>query len=101
MSVPRLIGLAVLLLSSRGGFAAEEIVLSDADFLEYLAHMEGEDDDWTLLAKPRESARPPRDAASQSDEAVKDAVEPARPETTRPALNRDMNRSEQRATDKR
>lgn len=61
--------------------AADEIEPLEADFLEYLANMEDEDDDWTLLEEaPRQAADEKKAAkkperAQPSKEAAKPAVE--------------------------
>lgn len=58
--------------------AAEEAEQLDADFLEYLAHLEGDDDDWTLLAQAEEQqAPPPKDAESKASKPSKHADQPA------------------------
>lgn len=49
---------SVLVLLSALAPAAEQPEQLDADFLEYLAHMEGDDDDWTLVAQPEEAKDP-------------------------------------------
>lgn len=63
--------------------AADEIEPLDGDFLEYLANMEDEDDDWTLLeSTPRKAATTtdgeqstnPPEASKPSKEAAKPAV---------------------------
>jgi hypothetical protein len=52
------ISASVLVLLSAFASGAEESEQLDADFLEYLAHMEGDDDDWTLVAQPEEAPTP-------------------------------------------
>jgi hypothetical protein len=60
-----LAGCAIALLSAVAP-AAEETEQLDAEFLEYLAHLEGDEDDWTLLAQADEpQPRPGKDAGSQ------------------------------------
>lgn len=54
-----------LVLVSGGARAADEIEPLDGAFLEYLANLEGDDDDWTLLA----DADRGRDTPSQADDA--------------------------------
>jgi hypothetical protein len=61
--------------------AADEIEPLDGDFLEYLANMEDEDDDWTLLEEPprktadgEQSSKQP-EARKTNKEAAKPAVE--------------------------
>jgi hypothetical protein len=69
---------SVLLLLSAGASAAEESEQLDADFLEYLAHLEGEDDDWTLVAQPEEAPpSPPRKVESKTPPPSKQADKPA------------------------
>lgn len=73
------------MLSGAGAHAADEIEPLDADFLEYLANLEADDDNWTLLDDPdREPAskdsenEPPAEqpaARKSSKEAAKPAVE--------------------------
>jgi hypothetical protein len=65
---------AVLVLLSQAAPAAEEVEQLDADFLEYLANLEGDDDDWTLMAAAEEARAaagkgddPPRKAAKEAD----------------------------------
>jgi hypothetical protein len=56
--------------------AADEIEPLDGDFLEYLANMEDEDDDWTLLEDaPAKTA----DGEANKDEARKPSKEAAKP----------------------
>jgi hypothetical protein len=57
---------AVLVLLSTLAQAAEDSEQLDADFLEYLAHLEGDDDDWTLVAQPEEAPTPPPKPAEKS-----------------------------------
>ena len=68
----------VLVLLSAIAPAAEEAEQLDAEFLEYLAHLEGDDDDWTLVADPQEAQTPlPEKAESQTPKASKQADPPA------------------------
>ena len=68
----------VLVLLSAIAPAAEESEQLDADFLEYLAHLEGDDDDWTLVAQPEETpAPPPKKAESKTAQPSKQADKPA------------------------
>lgn len=68
----------VLVLLSAVASAAEESEQLDADFLEYLAHLEGDDDDWTLVVRPEEApAPPPQKAESKPSQPSKQADEPA------------------------
>jgi hypothetical protein len=61
--------------------ADDEIEPLDAAFLEYLAHMESDDDNWTLLGdpdhKPAESKQPAQKPVTRkaNKEAAKPAVE--------------------------
>lgn len=73
------------LLSAAALHAAEDIEPLDADFLDYLANMEDEEDDWTLVEEARGKAPPATESASSgkkadaskpSKEAAKPAVEP-------------------------
>lgn len=57
--------------------AADEIEPLDADFLEYLANMEREDDDWTLLADAEERQRTSTDQAAAQAQPAKKAKEAA------------------------
>jgi hypothetical protein len=58
--------------------AAEEVEQLDADFLEYLAHLEGDDDDWTLVAQAEEApAKPRKDSESQPPKPSRQADKPA------------------------
>jgi hypothetical protein len=59
--------------------AADEIEPLDADFLEYLANMEREDDDWTLLADAEDRQRTSTDKAAAEAQAAKKAKEAASP----------------------
>ena len=44
------------------GLAADDLETLDADFLSYLAELEGEDDDWTIVELP--PAKQPAPAAT-------------------------------------
>ena len=59
--------------------AADEIEPLDVEFLDYLANMEGDDDDWTLLAteQPGVSSEPASKPATReaTEEAAQTAVE--------------------------
>lgn len=72
---------SVLVLLSALAPAAEEPEQLDGDFLEYLAHMEGDDDDWTLVAPPEEAeAQPPpaqKKIESKTSQPPKPAAKPA------------------------
>jgi hypothetical protein len=58
--------------------AADETEQLDADFLEYLAHLEGDEDDWTLVAQAEEARSAARkDAESKSPTPSKRADKPA------------------------
>lgn len=63
----------VLALWSATTVATEEAEQLDADFLEYLAHLEGDDDDWTLVAEGEE----PKPKADESKQPSKQAEKPA------------------------
>ena len=64
----------ILVLLSAVAVAAEEEEQLDADFLEYLANLEGDDDDWTLVAQAEEVRKPPRkDAESKTPQPSKQA----------------------------
>ena len=68
----------VFALLSAAAPAAEETEQLDADFLEYLANLEGDDDDWTLLAQAEEAKPQPRkDAKSKAEQTSKQADPPA------------------------
>jgi hypothetical protein len=66
----------VLALLAAAAPAAEEAEQLDAEFLEYLAHLEGDDDDWTLVADTQE-APPPKDVESKTPKPSKQADKPA------------------------
>jgi hypothetical protein len=55
--------------------AADKIEPLDADFLEYLANMESDDDNWTLLDDPDHKPKPVRKPVTR--EANKEAAKPA------------------------
>lgn len=67
----------VLALLSATAPAAEEVEQLDADFLEYLANLEGDDDDWTLVAQTEEASEPRKDADSNPRKPSKQAEPPA------------------------
>lgn len=74
----RWLSASVLLLLSASASPAEESEQLEADFLEYLAHLEGEDDDWTLVAQPDEATAPaPKKAESKTPKPSKQADKPA------------------------
>ena len=56
--MPRWLLPAVFGLLSAAAPAAEELEQLDAEFLEYLAHLEGDDDDWTLIAAAEQVPQP-------------------------------------------
>ncbi|MFC4310573.1 hypothetical protein ACFPN2_15890 [Steroidobacter flavus] len=58
--------------------AADEIEPLDADFLEYLANMEDEDDDWTLLEDaPRKPTEREQASKAEAPKPSKEAAKPA------------------------
>ena len=68
----------VLVLLAAAVPAAEESEQLDAEFLEYLAHLEGDDDDWTLVAPPEQAPAPTRkEPESKTAKPSKQADEPA------------------------
>ena len=68
----------VLVLLGGVAVAAEEEEQLDADFLEYLANLEGDDDDWTLVARAEEAPEPPRkEAESKTPQPSTQADRPA------------------------
>ena len=72
--------LGFLLTLSQPLLAADEIEPLDADFLEYLANMEREDDDWTLLADAEDRQPASTDKAvaeAKARKAEKEAAPPA------------------------
>jgi len=74
----RALSASLLLLSSLLVFAAEDVEQLDADFLEYLAHLEGDDDDWTLVAQPEETQTPARkEADAKAPKSARPAEKPA------------------------
>lgn len=71
--------LGLLLTLTQPLLAADEIEPLDADFLEYLANMEREDDDWTLLADAEDRQQAAADKAAAEAKARKTAKEAAPP----------------------
>jgi len=72
--------MTVLLLLGPSGFAADKIEPLEGAFLDYLANLEGDDDDWTLLAEAGKSpppATPSKDRPAKPDTASKEAANPA------------------------
>ena len=71
--------MTLLLLAAANGRATDEIEPLDAAFLDYLANMEGDDDDWTLLADAAQKQAPPREATPKPPPATnsKEAAKPA------------------------
>jgi hypothetical protein len=68
----------VFVLLSAAAIAAEEAEQLDGDFLEYLANLEGDDDDWTLLAQAEEAKpQPGKDAEGKAEKTSKQADPPA------------------------
>ena len=65
----------VLVLLSAVAPAAEEVQL-DAEFLEYLANLEGDDDDWTLVAQAEDAPAPRKDAQSTTPKPSQQADAP-------------------------
>lgn len=59
--------------------AADEIEPLDGDFLEYLANLERDDDDWTLLADAEDSQQAPSTKTSADAKARQPAKEAAKP----------------------
>ena len=57
--------------------ATDEIEPLDGDFLEYLANMEDEDDDWTLLEDAPRKAATPSQAEQSTKPPTKEAAKPA------------------------
>lgn len=57
--------------------AADEIEPLDGDFLEYLANMEDEDDDWTLLEEAPRRAATTSEAEQAAKKPSKEAAKPA------------------------
>lgn len=72
--------LAGWMLTGAGAQAADEIEPLDLEFLDYLANMETDDDNWTLL-DDREQQR-----ASNSAESEKPATDQATQEAAKPAV---------------
>lgn len=67
----------LFVLLSAAAPAAEEPEQLDAEFLEYLANLEGDDDDWTLVAEAEEARSEPRkDADGKARETSKQADPP-------------------------
>lgn len=63
--------------------AADQIEPLDADFLEYLANMESDDDDWTLLD---EADHEPASQDSGSERAEKATHRKVKEEAAKPAV---------------
>lgn len=57
--------------------AADEIEPLDGDFLEYLANMEDEDDDWTLLEEAPRKAATAAEGEQSTQKPSKEAAKPA------------------------
>ena len=57
--------------------SSDEIEPLDGDFLEYLANMEDEDDDWTLLEDAPRKPATPSEAEQSSKQPTKEAAKPA------------------------
>jgi hypothetical protein len=70
----------VFVLLGAAALGADETEQLDADFLEYLAHLEGDDDDWTLVAQSEQPQ-------SQSDEDTDRKAEKAPKQADRPAVD--------------
>lgn len=73
----RALSACVLALLSAPAPAAEETEQLDADFLEYLANLEGDDDDWTLIAQADEAKTEPAEAVRKAKTTSKQADRPA------------------------
>jgi hypothetical protein len=68
----------VLVFLSVAAPAAEKTEQLDAEFLEYLANLEGDDDDWTLIAQADETTTAAqKDAATKPPKPSKQADRPA------------------------
>ena len=74
--------LAGLMAVSAVPAAEPEIEPLDADFLEYLANLEGDDDDWTLLA---EAGRKPASSSASKDQSQPQKAPKPGKETAKPA----------------
>ena len=80
LNVNSVVMLTSFLMISAATQAADEIEPLDIEFLDYLANMEGDDDDWTLLAieRPRASSEQPASETvtrEANEEAAQTAVE--------------------------
>jgi hypothetical protein len=74
----RWLSACVLVVLSTALPAAEDAEQLDAEFLEYLAQLEGDDDDWTLVAAAKEAQTAPRkDAETTAPKTSKQADRPA------------------------
>ena len=77
----RLHAVAVLLLTCAGpAAAAEKLAPLDADFLEYLASFDGDEEDWALFADEEPAPKPEpaqRPAAKPGASKTEDADKPA------------------------
>ena len=74
----KLATMTLLLLLNSSGYAADDIEPLDGAFLVYLANMEGDEDDWTLLAEASEAPPATQDEDS-SAKPEKTSKEPAAP----------------------
>jgi hypothetical protein len=68
--------MSLLLLAAAGQAAEEEIEPLDGAFLDYLANMEGDTDDWTLLA---DAAKKPTASEASTAKPAPASKEPAEP----------------------
>ncbi len=69
--------MTVLLLLSLSGRAADEIEPLEGAFLDYLANLEADGDDWTLLANAEDPTPPPPSTAKPEKPAKEAASNPA------------------------
>ncbi len=80
--------ISVILASlAAGGAVADEIELLDGAFLEYLANLEADDGDWTLVAPPAPDEAEPTETPEEKQPATQ-ATQPRKPtrETAKPAV---------------
>ena len=67
---------AALMLAAAARAEDGKIEPLEADFLEYLAIMEGDGDDWTLLAEAAHKVEATKDAAAAPRKSTKEAAKP-------------------------
>lgn len=69
--------MTLMLLPSLSGFAADEAEPLEGAFLDYLANLEADNDDWTLLAAAQDPSPPPPGATKPEQPPKAAASNPA------------------------